>query len=170
MIHGKLSYPYCAGPAYTLRDPRIDGFLLPTQLSLAPIGKADRAGSNLDATESSRIRSHMLLSFQRPPAPSGGDSALRIRPLHMRKASVEAQHCSRSLDRGLGAWHLRGLAHPKGPGSIALRRRNVTVVAQSTRKRTKRRLPTCSTTPSRRSAGTSRSPAARGSPSTLTPP
>src|SRR6476646_6520678 len=80
MLHGKLSYPYCAGPAYTLRDPRIDGFLLPTQLSPTPIGKADRAGSNLDATESLRIRSHMLLSFQRPPAPWGGGSALRIRP------------------------------------------------------------------------------------------
>ena len=77
---GKLSYPYCAGPAYTLRDPRIDGFLLPTQLSLAPIGKADRAGSNLDATESLRIRSHMLLSFQRPAHLMGGDSARQSTP------------------------------------------------------------------------------------------
>ncbi len=101
----------------------------------------------------------MLLSFQRPPHPRRRGLRLPNTPLHMRKASVEAQHCSPSFGGRLCARRLRGLVHPKGHGSIALRRRNVTRGRRSAldraRKRTKRRLPTCSTAPSRRSTGTS---------------
>ena len=59
--------------------------------------QADRAGSNLDATGSLRIRSHMLLSFQRPSAPSGGDSALEATREYS-AAATEVARWARSAD------------------------------------------------------------------------
>ena len=56
--------------------------------------QAECAGSNLDATiDPCGSRSHMLLSFQRPSRPGAGTPPVK-RPLHMRKASVEAPRCA----------------------------------------------------------------------------
>ena len=110
----------------------------------------------------------MLLSFQRPPRLVGGDSApirAALRPASERAA--ELAHPAQEL----GPWPAPRLARPKRRRSIALPRRNVTVGRQSTRRRRKRRLPTCSTRPSSRSPATSSgSRRASGSPSSLTPP
>jgi hypothetical protein len=136
-----------------------------TQLSPPPLGKPSAQGRTWTRPRSSRTWSHMLLSFQRPPRPGAGTPPFK-RSLHMRKASVEAQRCSPVLRRKASR-----LASPWSSSSEGIGEYSAAAAeCQPVRTRTKRRLPTCSTAPSRRSAGRSSVPASSGSPSSLTPP